>query len=307
VAWTVRFRQIMKTPAPALVALILLAGLPALAQERFELRGESRGQPIEATLLLEGDSATLCLSLRHTPLRHTPLRHTPIRQTTLQLAGELEARGSSWVGTLRSNRGITGALSPGKRTDRWNARLQREGPIVKLRLASSYSSVRLEGLAVLGNRDLANEALIRRFYAAFSRSDAETMATCYTPDVHFSDEVFPNLHGEAASDMWRMLCASAPKVVFSGIHADGRYGVAHWDADYELFGNKVHNRIEARFEFRDGLIVRHVDQFSFKAWSRQAFGRFIRVLPSTAVRHVVRRISAGQLESFREERAQQAD
>ena len=100
-----------------------------------------------------------------------------------------------------------------------------------------------------------------------------------------------------------MLCASQPKVVFSGIRADGRYGVAHWDADYELFGNKIHNVIEARFEFRDGLIVRHVDQFSFKAWSRQAFGRIVRVLPSAAVQHVVRRISAGQLKSFQKKRA----
>lgn len=283
----------MKTQALAvLFSTLLLSAAPALAQDqdqrRFELEGESRGQPLSATLVLDGQHATLSVGSGKAPLL---------------LAGELEARGSKLVGTLRSNRGISGALSPGKRTDRWNVRLLREGPIVQLRLASGYRSIELEGLSVLGERDAANEALIRRFYTAFAASDGETMASCYTDDVHFTDPVFPNLKGSSAGDMWRMLCDAQPKVVFSGIKADGRFGIAHWEADYELFGNKIHNVIEARFEFRDGLIVRHVDQFSFKAWSRQAFGRIVRVLPSAAVQHVVRRISASQLKSFQKERA----
>ncbi|TMH06089.1 MAG: DUF4440 domain-containing protein, partial [Betaproteobacteria bacterium] len=34
----------------------------------------------------------------------------------------------------------------------------------------------------------------------------------------------------------------------------------------------VHNAIDARFEFRDGLVIRHVDRFDFWRWSRQALG-----------------------------------
>lgn len=278
----------MKTSFLSALPLLLAAALPALAQDRFELEGESRGQAISATLVLEGGYATISVE----------------GKAGFKLAGALEARGSSLVGTLRSNRGMSGALTPGFRTDRWNLRLRREGPIVKVRLASRYRSLKLEGLSVLGERNLANEALIRRFYRAFVRSDGETMASVYASEIHFTDPVFPNLRGSSAGDMWKMLCESAPKVTFSGIRADGRFGVAHWEADYELFGNKIHNVIEARFEFRDGLIVRHVDQFSFKAWSRQAFGRLIRVLPSAAVRHVVRRISASQLKTFQNKRAQ---
>ncbi|HET9043130.1 MAG TPA: hypothetical protein VFN70_08290, partial [Burkholderiales bacterium] len=37
-------------------------------------------------------------------------------------------------------------------------------------------------------------------------------------------------------------------------------------------GRRVHNVIDATFEFRDGLIVRHVDRFSFWRWARQALG-----------------------------------
>ena len=32
------------------------------------------------------------------------------------------------------------------------------------------------------------------------------------------------------------------------------------------------NRIEAKFAFRDGLIVRHYDRFSFWTWAGQALG-----------------------------------
>ncbi|HND34234.1 MAG TPA: nuclear transport factor 2 family protein, partial [Myxococcota bacterium] len=37
-------------------------------------------------------------------------------------------------------------------------------------------------------------------------------------------------------------------------------------------GRKVHNIIDAEFEFKDGKILRHRDTFDFWAWSRQALG-----------------------------------
>lgn len=51
----------------------------------------------------------------------------------------------------------------------------------------------------------ANAALLEKFYSAFQRLDAETMASCYASDIQFSDPVFPNLQGNEAADMWRML------------------------------------------------------------------------------------------------------
>ena len=38
----------------------------------------------------------------------------------------------------------------------------------------------------------AHEALIREFYGAFARRDAEAMARCYHAEVFFSDPVFPD-------------------------------------------------------------------------------------------------------------------
>jgi ketosteroid isomerase-like protein len=144
--------------------------------------------------------------------------------------------------------------------------------------------------------------LIERFYAAFARSDWAAMAACYHPEVHFSDEVF-DLHGADAGMMWRMLCTNGRdlQLEVSGIGSDGREGRAHWDARYTFSatGRKVLNRIDARFEFRDGLIVRHVDRFDFWAWSRQALG-----LPgwllgwSGALRGKVRAQAAKSLAAF---------
>ena len=120
-----------------------------------------------------------------------------------------------------------------------------------------------------------NAQVIERFYAAFARRDWAGMAACYHPEVHFSDEAF-DLHGADAGMMWRMLCTNGRdlQLEVSGIAADEREGRAHWDARYTFSatGRKVLNRIDARFEFRDGLIVRHVDRFDFWAWSRQALG-----------------------------------
>ena len=120
-----------------------------------------------------------------------------------------------------------------------------------------------------------NAALIERFYAAFALKDWAGMAACYHPEVHFSDEVF-DLHGTQAGLMWRMLTTRGKDMtlIYNAVEADDRRGSAHWEARY-LFsatGRQVHNIIDARFEFRDGLIVRHVDRFDFWRWSRQALG-----------------------------------
>ncbi len=121
-----------------------------------------------------------------------------------------------------------------------------------------------------------NVACLERFYAAFQQRDARAMAVGYHADVHFSDEVFPDLHGPDAGAMWAMLCARGKdlRVEASAFTADDHHGRAHWEAWYTFSGTgrMVHNIIEAEFTFRDGLIVRHVDRFDFARWARQALG-----------------------------------
>lgn len=152
-----------------------------------------------------------------------------------------------------------------------------------------------------------HEALVREFYAAFARRDAEAMARCYHEDVFFSDPAFPKLGGDEARDMWRMLVSRAAdlEVVLEQASAGDDGGRARWTARYTFTktGRKVENHIEAMFAFRDGRIVRHYDRFSFWRWSAQALGPTGRFLGWFApLKWMVRRQAAKQLERFREAR-----
>ncbi len=120
--------------------------------------------------------------------------------------------------------------------------------------------------------------LINKFYTAFSNLDAETMASCYHKEIVFHDPAFGQLKGNKAGNMWRMLCASQKdknmKVTYSNVEANDLTGKAHWEAHYifSKTGRKVHNLIDAQFEFKDGLIIKHTDHFNLHRWASQAMG-----------------------------------
>lgn len=150
-----------------------------------------------------------------------------------------------------------------------------------------------------------HEALIRDFYDAFARQDAEAMAACYHPEVQFEDPAFSKLKGSEAGDMWRMLIQRAKgnlKISHSGVEADEKKGRAKWEAHYP-FGKAqrpVHNKISAEFEFKDGLIYRHKDTFNLWRWSRQALGTTGLLLGwSPIVRNKVQATSRGLLKEYR--------
>lgn len=118
--------------------------------------------------------------------------------------------------------------------------------------------------------------IVTRFYEAFARRDAEGMVACYADDVRFSDPVFPDLRGERAKNMWRMLCERGKdlEIEFRDVKSDGTTGSAHWEARYtfSFTGHRVHNVIDARFELSNGKITRHVDSFDLWRWSGMALG-----------------------------------
>lgn len=147
-----------------------------------------------------------------------------------------------------------------------------------------------------------NAALLDRFYTAFAAKDGAAMAACYAPDVHFTDPVF-DLEGPRAGAMWQMLTAQGKdlRIEHSGVEADAEHGKAHWEAWYTFSptGRSVHNVIDARFVFRDGWIVEHVDDFDFRRWSRQALGLAGLLLGWTPLlRNQVRRSAGKQLERW---------
>lgn len=122
------------------------------------------------------------------------------------------------------------------------------------------------------------KTVVETFYKAFNQLDAETMVSCYHQDIVFEDPAFGILKGERAKNMWRMLCESQKgkdfKVNLSNVNTNNAKGSASWEAFYNFSktGRKVHNIIDAEFEFKDGKIIKHVDDFNLYRWSKQALG-----------------------------------
>ncbi len=119
--------------------------------------------------------------------------------------------------------------------------------------------------------------LINTFYTAFANGDWQTMANCYHEEAEFTDPAFVGLKGKEVPAMWRMLIERSKgniSISFANVVADEKTGRAEWVARY-LFsttGRTVINRIHAEFEFRDGKIIKHTDQFDLHKWAGQAFG-----------------------------------
>src|SRR5674476_592036 len=120
------------------------------------------------------------------------------------------------------------------------------------------------------------KGLIETFYTAFQNKDAETMVSCYHDDIIFCDPAFGELKGDDAKAMWRMLCRNASdlKIEFSDISASLKKGSVHWQACYTFSrtGRKVHNVVNAEFDFKDSKIIKHIDYFNLHKWATQAFG-----------------------------------
>ncbi|HLX07734.1 MAG TPA: nuclear transport factor 2 family protein [Thermoanaerobaculia bacterium] len=153
-----------------------------------------------------------------------------------------------------------------------------------------------------------NAQIVTRFYTSFQERDAAGMAACYHPRARFSDPVFPDLDAAAAGAMWAMLCERGKdlQVELGTVVANDRVGSAHWEAWYTFSGTgrAVHNRIDARFSFEDGMILEHRDSFDLWAWSAQALGAKGRLLGWTPlVKGAVQRQAAAALASFRAKRA----
>ena len=122
-----------------------------------------------------------------------------------------------------------------------------------------------------------NEAVITKFYTAFSQRDPVTMNSCYAADIVFSDPAFGLLKGDEVRAMWEMLCANAKdfSLVFSNIQLlDAEYATCQWTATYTFSGTgrRVVNHIKAFMRLKDGLIIEHSDGFRLSKWAAQALG-----------------------------------
>ena len=149
-----------------------------------------------------------------------------------------------------------------------------------------------------------NKELIEKFYTSFSSGNVKGMTSCYHKDITFRDPVFGTLKGVKAVKMWEMLMArrtDSTTISFDNINASIDQGTATWTAKY-LYGNKkrkVTNVVTAKFKFKDGKIIKHVDTFDLWKWSQQALGIVGFLIGWTPfMKNKIQKTTKGQLDDF---------
>ena len=123
---------------------------------------------------------------------------------------------------------------------------------------------------------ITNKKLITQFYYSFANNKVKSMINCYDNKIVFKDPVFGELKGNKAKQMWKMLLSKNKniKITTSDIFVGENSGVVKWKAEYTYGKNKrkIVNNVMATFEFKDGKIIKHIDNFNFYNWSKQALG-----------------------------------
>lgn len=149
----------------------------------------------------------------------------------------------------------------------------------------------------------ANAELIAHFYTCFQQKDYVGMQACYHSEATFSDPAFGDLDAKQVRAMWQMLITSAARleVKFSDIEANNAVGKCQWEAfyDFSQTGRPIHNIIQAKFEFKDGKIWKHTDNFDLWKWLHQAMGLkglLFGWLPAT--QNKVKATAKGRLEKY---------
>jgi uncharacterized protein len=127
----------------------------------------------------------------------------------------------------------------------------------------------------------ANGVLLNRLFTALGEHNHLEMASCYHPKARFRDIAFDLRGVEDIYDMWRMICTGDGdiKVKVEAVEADDSAGLVKLVDNYTISRSKlsrkrhpVHNVIESRFRFKDGLILRQDDRCDAREWARQALG-----------------------------------
>jgi ketosteroid isomerase-like protein len=124
---------------------------------------------------------------------------------------------------------------------------------------------------------MKHKELLQKFYNSFSTGNAQAMMDCYHDNITFQDPAFGILKGDRAKFMWEMLLSkkdSDLKIDYKILKTDDNYGKVNWTARYN-YGpkkRKVVNKVTANFEFKDGKIIKHTDDFNLWTWSKQALG-----------------------------------
>ena len=120
-----------------------------------------------------------------------------------------------------------------------------------------------------------NYFLLQRLFTALDQHNHATMGSCYHAEATFHDIAFNLERRQRIQSMWHMICEGTDiRAEFEVVHANEQEGRVNLVDDYTFTdtGRHVHNVIDSRFRFRDGLIAEHRDLCDAHAWGAMALG-----------------------------------
>lgn len=126
-----------------------------------------------------------------------------------------------------------------------------------------------------------NEQQLNKLFQCLNAHEHKDIADCYHEEASFEDIAFRLKGKKQIHAMWDMICSDTEAGVKSDIKLEIKelsandstgHAVVLEDYTYRDNGRKVHNRIVSKFKFRDGLIVKQIDECDPVCWASQAFG-----------------------------------
>lgn len=113
---------------------------------------------------------------------------------------------------------------------------------------------------------------LEKFYASFSKGNAEAMNSCYHENATFEDPAFGKLNSNQVKAMWQMLLSKKEESQFKIKYQVLSENSATWEASYLYGKRKVVNNVSSTFIFKEDKIIRHIDDFNLWKWTQQALG-----------------------------------
>src|SRR5689334_22270835 len=129
----------------------------------------------------------------------------------------------------------------------------------------------------------ANVVLLQKLFSRLNEHNHQAMVECYHAEATFRDIAFELRGKEQIHAMWQMICEGRGNIraAFEVVEADDHRGQVKVVDDYTFYasddsplssGREVHNVIDSRFRFRNGLIIEHHDFCDAQVWARMALG-----------------------------------
>ncbi len=112
----------------------------------------------------------------------------------------------------------------------------------------------------------------KTYFDAFTGTpdSRKTLAALYSPQAHFSDNMFKFANRDGILRMWKSVSPDF-KASYTVVGVNGNDVHVTWQADYTLLGHKIHNDVDSHLTVVNGQIVNQVENWDFIAWAKQEF------------------------------------